>query len=95
MSLKRDYYSGHGSNFHAAYNVQFSEKEGTKDLSKILKNLLDLINKWQDAVKGFGIEGRALMKSTLIGGNYIDFGQNGYASNPQYHVQEFDLNRGV
>lgn len=76
-------------------NVQFSEKEGTKDLSKILKNLLDLIKKWQDAVKGFGIEGRALMQSALIGGNYIDFGQNGYASNPPYHVQEFDLNRGV
>lgn len=28
MSLKRDYYSGHGSNFHAAYNVQFSENYG-------------------------------------------------------------------
>ena len=28
MSLKTDYYSGHGSNFHAAYNVQFAENYG-------------------------------------------------------------------
>lgn len=28
MSLKTDYYSGHGSNFHAAYNVQFGENYG-------------------------------------------------------------------
>ncbi len=28
MSLKTDYYSGHGSNFHAAYNVQFGENNG-------------------------------------------------------------------
>lgn len=28
MSLKTDYYSGHGSNFHAAYNVQFTENYG-------------------------------------------------------------------
>lgn len=61
-------------------DVQFSEKESVKDISKLLKHFCDEIDKWKDALKGFDLEGRAHMR-TAIRGRY---------SNPP--IQPLNLN---
>lgn len=48
-------------------NVTFSEKETTKDISKLLKHFCDEIDKWKDAINGYGNEGRARMQTTIRG----------------------------
>lgn len=50
-------------------NVQFEEKESTKDISKLLNHLCDEIGKWKEAIKGYDGEGRAKMKATIRGNN--------------------------
>lgn len=72
MSLKTDYYSGHGSNFHAAYNVQFGENNGLimnygcyqnradyYTLIPFLKRYFTLYGRYPDSAvadSGYGIE---------------------------------------
>lgn len=51
----------------AVGNVSFSEKETSRDLSNLLKALSDEVAKWNDAVKGYGNEGRAKMQYAVKG----------------------------
>lgn len=48
-------------------DVTFNEKETNRDISKLLKSFLDEVNKWMDAVKGYGNEGRAQMQTAVKG----------------------------
>lgn len=48
-------------------NVTFSEKETTKDISKLLNHFCKEKDKWKDAINGYGNEGRARMKTTVRG----------------------------
>ena len=50
-------------------NVQFEEKESTKDISKLLEHLCKEVDAWKDAIKGYDGEGRAKMKATVRGVN--------------------------
>lgn len=66
-------------------DVSFSEKETTKDISKLLDHLDKEIKVWEDAVKGYKNPGRAKMKSVVRGG----------AKDPGFEPYGPTLNRGV
>lgn len=66
-------------------DVSFSEKETTKDISKLLDHLDREIKVWEDAVKGYKNPGRAKMKSVVRGG----------AKDPGFDPYGPGLNRGV
>ena len=65
-------------------NVQFEDKESTKDISKLLEHLCKEVDDWKDAIKGYDGEGRAKMKATVRGINskppYQPLGLNGMKS---------------
>lgn len=48
-------------------NVDFSEKESVKDITKLLKHFCDEIAKWKDELRGFQLEGRAKMRTAIRG----------------------------
>lgn len=55
--------------------VKFKGKETVPDLKKIL-DYLDLeLKKWEDAIKGYEFEGRAMMKTAIKGYKYRQFGK--------------------
>lgn len=65
--------------------VSFSERETTKDISSILKDLAKEADKWKDEVRGFKLEGRAKMKATVRGGRRT----------PKYDSIDLTMNREV
>lgn len=52
-------------------DIQFEHQSKLPDISGLLKEFDEQINFWKDAVRGFGIEGRAKPKATLHGRNAI------------------------
>lgn len=68
-------------------SVTFAEKETTKDISKLLEHLSKEVAKWTDDVKGFKMEGRALMQSTIK--------SSGYSNSPGYQSAGVNLKRGI
>lgn len=48
-------------------NVNFSESESAKDISKLLKHFCDEVDKWKDALRGYELEGRARMRHGVRG----------------------------
>jgi hypothetical protein len=48
-------------------DVQFNEKETNRDISKLLKEFAQEVQKWMDAIKGYDNEGRAKMQTTIKG----------------------------
>lgn len=50
-------------------NVTFEERETTRDISKLLQHFCQEIDKWKDAVRGYELEGRAKMQTTIRGKN--------------------------
>ena len=75
-------------------DVTFSEKEGEVDLEGVLDALKSALKRWEDAVRGYAIEGRALPKGAVRGSTYIDTGWE-YGDNPPYHKINLDNDRGV
>lgn len=89
MALKTDYYSGHGSNMHAAYNVQFLVSAGIitffgvfqdrtdyHTLIPLLKEYHSCYSSYPDnlcADSGYGIEDNYEYLSANGIGNYIKF----------------------
>lgn len=59
-------------------NVTFSEKETNRDISNLLKLFCEEINKWTDAIKGYGNEGRAKSQSAIK--SYYEFNKKGIQS---------------
>ena len=66
-------------------DVSFSEKETTKDISKLLDHLDKEIKVWEDAVMGYKTMGRTKMVTTVRGG----------AKDPGFAPYGPTLNRGV
>lgn len=50
-------------------NVSFEEKESNRDISNLLDRLRKESDKWKDEVRGFKLEGRALLLSAVRGAN--------------------------
>lgn len=48
-------------------NVNFSESESAKDITKLLRHFCDEIDKWKDALRGYEFEGRAKMRHGVRG----------------------------
>lgn len=48
-------------------NVTFSERETTKDISKLLNHFCEEKDKWKNVMSGYGGEGRARMRTTIRG----------------------------
>lgn len=61
-------------------NVQFSERESSKDATKLLEHFCRKIKEWEDALKGYELEGRARLK-TAVRGRY---------ASPQFEALQFD-----
>lgn len=70
-------------------NVTFSEKETNRDITNLLKHFCEEIEKWTDAVKGYGNEGRAKLQSAVKGYYKSSF------SSPGYTCPNVDFSRGV
>lgn len=68
-------------------NVTFSERETTKDISKLLEHICKEVAKWIDDVKGFKMEGRAEMKTMIKG--------SAYGKTPGYESVSPSFKRGV
>lgn len=61
-------------------NVQFSERESSRDATKLLEHFCKKIKEWEDALKGYELEGRARLR-TAVRGRY---------ASPQYEALEFN-----
>lgn len=68
-------------------NVTFSEKETTKDISKLLEHICKEVAKWTDDVKGFKMEGRAELKTAIK--------SSSYGKTPGYEGVSPSFQRGV
>lgn len=89
MALKTDYYSGHGSNMHAAYNVQFLVSAGIVTLYGVFQyrtdyhTLIPLLNRYKElynsfpenlcADSGYGIGENYEFLSDNKIGNYVKY----------------------
>lgn len=89
MALKTDYYSGHGSNMHAAYNVQFLVSAGLVTLYGVYQyrtdyhTLIPMLDKYHElydsypknlcADSGYGIEENYIFLSDNKIGNYVKY----------------------
>lgn len=68
-------------------DVSFSDKETNRDVKNLLTAFQDELAKWRDAVKGYGNEGRAKMRSAVKARKYTTYYSPGYLS-PK--VDDFD-----